>query len=105
MTAIVGKMLLNPTSPQRMQTNGKKEREREVKEGGPAAEINDGSVIGQRERDIQKQPAAPHRIGLDPRRAGQLHQRKEQQPNGLTIPVVPNEASLPVIRKVGISFV
>ena len=34
-----------------------------------------------------------------------MHQRKEQQPNGLAIPMVPNEASLPMIRKVGISFV
>src|SRR6185369_4556851 len=79
--------------------------EGEIKKTSPPTEINNGDVISQRAPDIQKQPSTPHRVCLHPWWPRQLHQRKEQQPNSLPIPTVSNQASLPMIREVNISFV
>src|SRR5579884_845012 len=78
---IVRVMLLNPARSHRMQPNGKEKRERQIEKPGPATEINDGRVVDDRARQIQRKPAVPHPDRFQPRRTRYLEKWEEHQPD------------------------
>ena len=103
--AVRQKVLLNPARTQRVQANGKHERQHQIRQRGRADVYEHGHVEAQLYQPIDHDPPVDHRNLAQPRHAGDLKDRKGQQPEGFPDRVAVDQSRFPDAGEIGIQFV
>src|SRR5438067_311584 len=88
-----------------MKADGKEERTSKIPEPDPAAEIENGEPVAEDGKDVHYRPGIPHCDRFQARRPRQLKNREEEKPERFSVPLVADQARLPLVGNIGVHFV